>query len=146
MTGWLGDAYLWVKAGHVIFVIFWIAGMFMLPRYLAYHAATPPGTPEDGLWIEREKKLLRIVINPAMTLTWIFGLMLAMHWGFQGGWLHTKILLVLMLSGFHGWLSGTRRKFAAGGRPYTERTLRMLNEVPAIATILIVILVIVKPF
>lgn len=145
-AGWLGDAYLWVKAAHVIFVIFWIAGMFMLPRYFVYHMATVPGSPEDAAWIERERRLLRIIINPAMILTWLLGLALAFHWGWQGGWLHAKVTLVLLFSGYHGWLSGVRKQFARGERRYGEKTMRLMNEVPGLATVAIVILVIVKPF
>ena len=147
MTGWLGDAYLWVKAAHVIFVIFWMAGMFMLPRFFIYHMAAPAGSAEDAAWIDRERRLLRIIVNPAMIAVWVLGLALAFHWGWAGqGWLHAKVTLVFLLSGYHGWLAGLRKKFARGERPYAERTLRMLNEVPGLATIAIVILVIVKPF
>ena len=147
MTGWLGDAYLWVKAAHVVFVIFWIAGMFMLPRFFVYHMSAPVGSAEDVAWIERERRLLRIIINPAMSLVWLLGLALAFNLGFEGqGWLHAKIAIVLALSAYHGWLSGLRRKFARGERPVSERALRIANEVPGLATILIVILVIVKPF
>src|SRR3546814_14239372 len=81
MIGWLGDAYPWVKALHVIFVIFWIAGLFMLPRFLVYHYPVPPHSAEDALWIERERRLLRIIINPTMILTWVLGLMLAFNLG-----------------------------------------------------------------
>jgi putative membrane protein len=146
MTGWLGDAYPWVKALHVIFVIFWMAGLFMLPRFFVYHMASPQGTPEDGRWIDRERRMMRIIINPAMFAVWGFGLALAVNMGWSEGWLHAKIALVLALSGYHDWLSKTRKRFAAGERPYAEKTLRLLNEVPALATILIVILVVVRPF
>ena len=146
MIGWLGDAYPWVKALHVIAVIFWMAGLFMLPRFLVYHMANPVGSEEDARWIERERRIDRIILNPALVLVWTFGLMLAFNYGWSEGWLHAKLALVLALSGYHGWLSGTRKKFAAGQRPYAEKTLRLLNEVPALATILIVLLVIVRPF
>ncbi len=146
MIGWLGDAYPWVKALHIIAVIFWIAGLFMLPRFLVYHMASPPGTPEDVRWIERERRIMNIIINPGIYAVWGFGLALALNIGWAQGWLLTKIAIVLALSGYHGWLSATRKKFAAGERPYAEKTLRLLNEVPALATILVVILVIVRPF
>lgn len=146
MIGWLGDAYLWIKALHVTAVIFWIAGLFMMPRFLVYHMASPPGSPEDARWTDREQRIMRIIINPAMFAVWGFGLALALNIGWAQGWLLTKIALVLALSGYHGWLSKTRKRFAAGERPYVEKTLRILNEVPALATILIVILVIVRPF
>jgi putative membrane protein len=147
MIGWLGDAYPWVKAFHVIAVIFWIAGLFMLPRFLVYQMATTPGSPEDRLWNERNARIKRIIVNPGLILVWILGLMVATSYGFAGqGWLHVKIALVVLLSGYHGWLSATAKKFARGERPYAEKTLRLMNEVPALATILIVILVVVKPF
>jgi putative membrane protein len=147
MIGWLGDTYPWVKAAHVIVVIFWIAGMFMLPRFFVYHMAAPVGSEEDAAWIDRERRLLRIIINPAMGAVWLLGLALAFHLGWGGqGWLHAKVAVVVLLSGYHGWLSGLRRKLARGERPYTEKTLRIVNEVPGLATIVIVILVIVKPF
>lgn len=146
MIGWLGEAYPWVKALHVIFVIFWIAGMFMLPRFYVYHSPVAPGSAEDALWIDRESRLLRIIINPAMALTWILGLMLAFNLGWSEGWLHAKLLVVIGLSGYHGWLSGLRKSFARGERRVSERALRLANEVPGIAVIVIVILVIVRPF
>ena len=147
MVGWLGEAYLWVKALHVIAVIFWIAGLFMMPRFLVYQMATVPGSPEDQLWNERNARIKRIILNPGIILVWVLGLMVATSYGFAGQyWLHAKLLLVVLLSGYHGWLSATAKKFARGLRPYPERTLRLLNEVPALATIVIVVLVVVKPF
>lgn len=145
--GWLGGAYDLVRALHVIFVIFWMAGMFMLPRYLVYHHPVAPGSDEDRLWIEREQRLQHIIVNPAMVIVWLLGLALAFNIGWaSGGWLHAKLAIVLAFSGYHGWLSKTRKRFAAGERPYAEKTLRLLNEVPGLVTIIVVILVIVKPF
>jgi len=147
MEGFLGDTYLWVKAFHIIFVIFWMAGMFMLPRYFAYHSQYSVGSDEDGKWIERELKLMRIIINPAMTIAWVMGILLVLNIGFDaGGWLHAKLLLVFILSGFHGMLSRWRKDFAAGTRKRTEKFYRRVNEVPAIFIILVVILVMVRPF
>jgi protoporphyrinogen IX oxidase len=147
MEGFLGLAYPWVKAAHLIFVIFWIAGLFMLPRFLIYQVATAPGSPEDLAWIERVGRLRRIIINPAMILVWLLGLALAVNIGaFAMGWFHAKLLLVLLLSGYHGWAVGTAKRIARGARPASDRRLRLMNEVPGIATILIVILAIVKPF
>jgi putative membrane protein len=132
MTGFLGAAYLWVKAAHIIFVIFWIAGLFMLPRFYIYHKPVPPGSDDDKLWIHREKRLRSIIITPAMILVWAFGLMLAIH--------------VDALSGYHGWAVGYGKKMAAGYRPGSDKALRWMNEIPGIATAVIVILVIVRPF
>ena len=149
MEGFLFDAgiYEWVKAFHIIFVIFWMAGMFMMPRYLAYHCQCETGSDEDTKWIERERRLMRIIINPAMTITWILGLALVFNIGFgAGGWLHAKLFLVFILSGFHGVLSKHRRLFEKGERPKSEKYYRRINEVPALFIILVVILVIVRPF
>jgi putative membrane protein len=147
----LGNAYLWVKAAHVVFVIFWMAGMFMLPRYLVYHQEAQPGSAEAHGWIERETKLRHMILTPSMALVWILGLMLAVNAGmFSGvgglGWLHAKFLLVIILSGYHGWAVGYAKKLAAGKPTLTGKQLRMLNEVPAVIVALIVILVIVRPF
>jgi putative membrane protein len=147
MIGWLGGAYLWVQAFHVIAVIFWMAGLFMLPRYLVYHMETVVGSPEDAAWIEREARLKRIILTPGIIAVWVLGLAVATSYGFAGnGWLHAKIAVVFLLSGYHGWAAATASKFARGVRPYANKTLRLANEVPALATVIIVILVVVKPF
>lgn len=139
--------YVWIKAAHIIFVIFWIAGLFMLPRYYVYHQEAPPGSPEESKWIERERKLRTIIITPAMALVWILGLTLASITGaWSEGWFHAKLLLVLGLSGYHGWMVGYGRKLARGARPVSGKALRLMNEIPGVATALIVILVIVRPF
>ena len=147
----LGNAYLWVKAAHVVFVIFWMAGMFALPRYLVYHQEAQPGSVEAATWVEREAKLRKMILTPSMILVWILGVMLAVNAGmFSGvgglGWLHAKLLLVVILSGYHGWAVGYARKLAAGKPALTGKQLRLINEVPAILIALIVILVIVRPF
>ncbi|MGY4395031.1 putative membrane protein [Sphingomonas sp. UYAg733] len=151
MIGMLGTAYPWVKAGHIIFVIFWMAGMFMLPRYLVYHQEAAPGSAEAQIWIERENKLRKMILTPSMILVWILGLLLAANLGLFSGtpglaWLHTKLLLVVVLSGYHGWAVGYAKKLAAGKQTLTGKQLRMLNELPAILVTLIVVLVIVRPF
>lgn len=151
MMGFLGAAYPWVKAAHVIFVIFWMAGMFMLPRFLVYHQEAGIGTPEAERWIERERKLRVIIVTPSILLVWILGIVLALNIGiFDGqpglGWLHAKIALVILLSAYHGWAVGYSKKLARGQTPLSGRQLRMLNEIPGIAVALIVILVVVRPF
>jgi putative membrane protein len=139
--------YLWLKAGHVIFVIFWIAGLFMLPRYYVYHQESAPGSDEERKWIERERKLRLIIIGPAMVLVWLLGLSLAyVTQAWQQGWFIAKFGLVLVLSAYHGWMVGYGRKLAAGQRPVSGRALRLMNEVPGIFVVLIVVLVIVRPF
>ena len=145
--GFLGAAYPWVKAAHVTFVIFWIAGLFLLPRFYVYHHATTPGSGEDRAWIEREARTRSIILTPAMLLVWILGLLLAFNIGaFGQHWFDAKLLLVILLTGYQGWLGAYGKKLADGKRPLENRTLRMMNEVPGIATALIVVLVIVKPF
>lgn len=147
MTGFLGAAYLWVKAAHITFVIFWIAGLFLLPRYFVYHQETTPGSAEDRAWIEREDRVRNIILLPAMLIVWILGLLLAFHIGaFQMHWFHVKLLLVLLLTGYQGWLSLYARRLASGKRPLEGRTLRIMNEIPGIAAAIIVVLAIVRPF
>ena len=139
--------YLWLKAGHLIFVIFWMAGLFMLPRYFVYHQESAPGSPEEALWVERERKLRKIILGPSIALVWLLGLALAFTIGaWDQGWFHAKLLVVIALSGYHGWLAGYAKKLARGERPLEGKTLRLLNEVPGVAVAVIVILVIVKPF
>jgi putative membrane protein len=143
----LSTTYLWLKAGHVIFVIFWMAGLFMLPRYFVYHQESEPGSAEELRWIDREAKLRKIILTPAMILTWVLGILTAIAIGaFSEGWLHAKLLLVIGLSGYHGWLVAYSKKLARGERPLTGKALRLLNEVPGLAIAVIVVLVVVKPF
>jgi protoporphyrinogen IX oxidase len=143
----LSVTYLWIKAAHVIFVIFWIAGLFMLPRYYVYHQECSPGSAEERRWIDRERKLRNIIITPAMILVWILGLTLATIGQFwTSGWLMAKLLLVIGLSGYHGFMVGYGKKLARGERPVSGKALRLMNELPGIATAAIVVLVIIKPF
>lgn len=140
--------YLWFKAAHVIFVIFWIAGLFMLPRYYVYHQEARLGSEEEQRWIERERKLRTIIITPAMILTWVFGITLAItgNW-LNAPWLWAKFAIVIGLSAYHGWMVGYGKKLARGQRPASGRSLRIMNEIPGLATVAIVILVIaVKPY
>ncbi len=143
----LAMLYLWLKAAHVIFVVFWMAGLFMLPRFFVYHQEAPEGSPENALWIEREARLLRIILWPSLVLVWVLGLTLAVSGGwFTQGWLHAKLAAVMVLSAYHVWLADYARHLAAGRRKLSGKRLRLLNEVPGIATAIIVILVILKPF
>ncbi|MBH1997955.1 MAG: CopD family protein [Sphingomonadaceae bacterium] len=144
---WLGAAYPWVKAAHVIFVIFLMAGLFMVPRFFIYHQECAPGSDEDRKWIDRERRLIKIILNPSLVLVWVFGLMLMVQIGaWHFGWFHLKLLFVLGLSGYHGWTVSYAKKLAKGQRPMTDRKLRLLNEIPGIAAAVIVIAVIVQPF
>lgn len=139
--------YLWLKAGHIIFVIFWMAGLFMLPRLFVYHQEAPEGSEEARKFAEREQKLLKIILLPSIIVVWVLGLVLAYTLDlWSQGWLHAKLLLVLILSGYHGYMSAYAKKLARGERSLTGKQLRLLNEVPGIAIALIVVLVIVRPF
>jgi putative membrane protein len=147
LTGFLGLAYPWVKAAHVTFVIFWLAGLFLLPRFYVYHHETAIGSSEDRAWIEREARVRSIILTPAMLLVWILGLMLAFNLDLWAAhWFSAKLALVVGLTAYQGWLGSYGKKLARGERPLSGRQLRMINEIPGIATALIVVLVIVRPF
>jgi len=139
--------YDWIKALHIIAVISWMAGMFYLPRLFVYHCDAEPGSKQSETFKVMEQKLLRLIINPAMIATWVFGLWLAWKgFGFMGGWLHAKIALVLLLSGAHGYFSASVRRFANDKNTKPAKHWRMVNEIPTVLMMLIVILVVVKPF
>lgn len=147
LTGFLGVAYPWVKAAHITFVIFWMAGLFLLPRLYVYHQETAAGSPEDRAWIERESRVRSIILSPAIAAVWILGLMLAFHLDvWSQGWFIAKLALVIGLSAFQGWLGAYGKKLAKGERPLSGKAVRMINEIPGIAAALIVVLVIVRPF
>jgi putative membrane protein len=147
LTGFLGPAYLWVKAAHVTFVIFWMAGLFMLPRLYVYHQESAPGSAEERQWIEREARVRSIILTPAMVITWALGLILALHLAaFGQTWFTAKLALVVVLTGYQGWLGSYGKKLAAGNRTLSGKALRLINEFPGIAAALIVVLVIVRPF
>ena len=146
-VGWLGAAYPWVKAAHVAFVIFWMAGLFMLPRFLVYQQEAVPGSPEDAAWTVRNARLVRIILNPAMVAVWALGLSLVVNIGAGGEWwFRAKFIFVAGLTLFHFWMVRYAAKLAEGRRMLSGRTLRMLNEIPSLATLAIVVLVIVRPF
>ncbi|TMJ81547.1 MAG: protoporphyrinogen oxidase HemJ [Alphaproteobacteria bacterium] len=137
--------YEWIKALHVIAVIAWMAGMLYLPRLFVYHCEAKAGSGQSETFKVMERRLLKAIINPAMIVTWLSGLYLAWtaHF-FSAGWLHGKLLLVLLLSGAHGFFSRWVRDFAADRNTRSQKFYR--NEVPTVLMIGIVILVIVKPF
>ena len=147
LTGFLGPAYLWVKAAHVTFVIFWMAGLFLLPRFYVYHQETAVGSPEDRAWIERESRIRSIILTPAIAVVWVLGLMLAFNIdAWHRGWFMAKFALVIALSAYQGWLAAYGKKLANGERPLSGKAVRMINEIPGVAAALIVVLVIVRPF
>lgn len=139
--------YLWLKAGHILFVIFWMAGLFMLPRLFIYHQEAEPDSQEAARYVERERRLTRIILTPSIIMVWVLGLALALATqAFSEGWFHAKLLLVLGLSGYHGWLSSYARSLARGDYRLNSNRLRLLNEIPGIVAVLVVVLVVVKPF
>ena len=139
--------YEWIKALHVIAVISWMAGMLYLPRLFVYHCEAEAGSKQSETFKVMEWRLLKVIINPAMIVTWLAGLYLA--WAghfFSAGWFHGKLLLVLLLSGVHGFFVRYVKDFAADRNTRNHKFYRFINEVPTILMIGIVILVIVKPF
>jgi putative membrane protein len=139
--------YLWIKAIHVIAVISWMAGMLYLPRLFVYHCEAPQGSQQSETFKVMERRLLTAIINPAMVVTWALGLWLAWDGGFlSDAWLHAKLALVVVMSGMHGFFARWVRDFAADRNTRSQRFYRIVNEAPTVLMILIVILVIVKPF
>lgn len=148
MSELLASAYPWLKSIHLIFVIFWMAGLFAYPRFLVYHQEGIADPAECARWVERESKLRSIILTPSMIIVWLLGLVLAQTISaWDQGWFHAKLAVVLALSAYHGWMIGYGRKLTRpDAKLLTGKQLRLINEVPGIATIAIVILVIVKPF
>jgi putative membrane protein len=142
--------YPWVKAGHVVSLIAWMAGMFYLPRLYVYHTMLAPGTTESERFKVMERRLLKQIINPAMIATWVFGLALVLTPGVidwaQDGWWHVKFAMVLLMSGFHGAMSKWRREFLEDRNRRSHKFYRVANEVPTVLMLVIVVMVIVRPF
>jgi protoporphyrinogen IX oxidase len=140
--------YPFLKIGHVIFMVFWMAGLFMLPRQCIYMLDHAPGSEGEAKWATRMGKLRKIILTPSLVIVWVLGLSMAYAGDhFSGaGWLHAKLTLVLAMTGFHGWLVGQTKKMAHGERPLTEARLRMIGELPGLLLVLIVALVYLKPF
>ena len=139
--------YPWLKAIHVIAVMSWMAGMLYLPRQFVYHCSAPVGSQQSETFKVMERRLLKVIINPAMIVTWVLGLWLAWTSGFYASaWLQAKVVLVLILSGVHGMLARYVREFGADQNRHSEKFYRIINEVPTLLMIGIVILAVVKPF
>ncbi|MGH7049460.1 MAG: protoporphyrinogen oxidase HemJ [Acetobacteraceae bacterium] len=146
---WLAPAFLWLKAVHVIAVISWLAALLYLPRLYVYHCQTVPGSRESERFKLMEARLYGRIGTPAMIGTWAFGILLvltpgAINW--HAGWWHVKLLCVLLLSAFHGMLGGWRKGFLADANPRREGFYRIVNEIPTVLLVIIVVMVIVKPF
>lgn len=139
--------YEWAKALHIIAVISWMAGMLYLPRLFVYHCDAEIGSKQSETFKVMERRLLKAIINPAMIATWVLGLYLAWSAGwFTSGWFHAKLFLVLVMSGVHGFLTSRVRDFALDRNTRSAKFYKIINEVPTVLMILIVILVVVKPF
>lgn len=139
--------YLWLKAFHLMAVISWMAGLFYLPRLFVYHAESQLGEAQDALFQTMERKLMKIIMTPAMITAWIFGLALVVmgNWHLSG-WFHGKLALLIVLTIYHFKLDGFRKAFAAGQNSHNGRFFRLINEVPTLLMIAIVLLVVLKPF
>lgn len=141
------DRYSWIKALHIIAVISWMAGMLYLPRLFIYHCDAPLNSQQYVTFSVMESRLVKVIMNPAMMISWALGLYLAYEYhGFSGGWLHAKLAFVVALTACHIYLSKSARGFAAGHPVKSPRHWRMVNEIPTVLMILIVIMVVVKPF
>lgn len=141
------DFHLWVKALHVIAVIAWTAGLLYMPRLFIYHTDAQPGSVQSETFKVMEQRLLKVIMNPAMMISWMLGLYLAWDlYRFQGPWLHVKLLLVVVLTVVHVHFSRAVRTFAKDGARRTARYWRAMNELPTVLMMAIVIFVIVKPF
>jgi protoporphyrinogen IX oxidase len=138
---------LWLKAFHIMAVVAWFAGLFYLPRLFVYHANAKPGSELSETFKVMEHRLLTAIMTPAMAIVWLTGLMLA-YWegAFSDGWLHAKLALVFLLSGYQGALSRWAREFAADRNTRSAKFYRIANEVPTVFLIAIVLLVVLKPF
>lgn len=140
-------AYDWVKAVHVIAVISWMAGMLYLPRLFIYHCDAELGSKQSETFKVMEQRLLRVIINPAMVISWVLGLWLAWSAGwFSAPWFHAKLAAVAALSAVHGYLSSAVRAFGEDRNTHPPRFWRLINEVPTVLMVVIVVLVVVKPF
>lgn len=143
----MDDLYLWFKALHIIAVIAWMAGLFYLPRLFVYHVDAEIGSVQSETFKVMERKLLNIITTPAMIVSWVFGLLVAWQGDFFfDTWFFIKLVFVLALSGFHGFLAKTVKVFAADANQRPGKFYRMINEIPTLIMIAVVILVIFKPF
>lgn len=132
--------YPWMTVGHVIFMVFWLAGLFMLPRQCIYMHDAASGSAEEAMWAHRMGLLRKIILTPSILVVWVLGFTQAVTMEmFTQGWLHIKITLVVLLSVYHGWLVAQTKKMARGERPLSEKTLRLAGEIPGILLILIIV-------
>ena len=146
MSAMLSEYYLWLKAFHIIFVISWMAGMVYLPRLYVYHTQVTPGSEADETFKVMERRLLRIIMNPAMIIAFVTGILLIIATGAgapgTGYWMHIKLVLVLGMGAVHGMLSSYRQAFERGENQKSEKFYRLLNEAPTVLMVAIVLLVV----
>ena len=142
----IAEYFLWIKALHVISMVAWMAGLFYLPRLFAYHAEAEAGSDKAKTFEVMEKRLLKIIMNPAMILTFVFGILMLTVLPMNQGWIHAKLFLVFILAGFHGYLAVTRKNFINNKNIKTAKFYKIINEIPTVLLIIIVVLAVVKPF
>jgi putative membrane protein len=147
----LSAAYPWIKALHIVAIVSWMAGLFYLPRLFVYHAErAEPGSELAEVFKVMETKLLRLIMNPAMAATWVLGILLALTPGLvdwrSDGWIYVKLAGVGALTWFHHWLALRRKDFVRDRNRFSGRTYRLMNELPLAALLLIVVMVVVRPF
>jgi putative membrane protein len=149
LIGWLSEAYLWIKSFHIVSMVAWMAGLLYLPRLYVYHSMAPVESDRSETFKVMERRLLRGIMTPAMLATWVFGLLLAATPGvvnWRMGWIWIKLTLVVALTVFHIALARWRMKFSVDQNRHSPRFFRLVNELPTLALIAIVVLVVVKPF
>lgn len=148
MQHFILEYYLWVKSLHIIAMVAWMAGMLYLPRLFIYHCGAAVGSEMSETFKVMERKLMRIIINPAMIATWVFGGL--MIWAYptllEAGWIHVKLTAVLLLSALHGVFSRNRKQFARDENRHSAKYYRIVNEVPTVLLAIIVIMAVIKPF
>lgn len=140
--------YLWVKAFHIIFVVAWMAGLLIFPRYKLHQIKSSPGEPLFETMKEASARLRKIILTPGLLIVWILGLaMIAMNPALMSnGWIHFKLGLVIGLSGLHGYFVSMSRKIDGGDSNVSPKRLKLLNELPFVIMVVVVILAIIKPF
>jgi putative membrane protein len=149
LSSWLGDAYPWIKSAHIVSIVAWMAGLLYLPRLYVYHSMAPSGSDRSETFKVMERRLQKAIMTPAMIATWAFGLLLAATPGvvdWRMGWIWAKLAVVLGLTMFHALLSRWGKGFTMDRNQRSTRFFRAVNELPTVALIAIVVLVVVKPF
>ncbi len=150
MQNILVSIYPWTKALHLIAVIAWMAGLFYLPRLYVYHTERiPADSDSDRLFVTMERRLLTVIMNPAMVTTWIFGILLALTPGivdWSDLWPWMKAVAVIAMTWFHHWLASRGKDFAQGVNEWRGRHYRLMNEIPTVLLVLIIVSVVIRPF